>query len=101
MTRPTRLASKVYDANNHTADTQCWQKWFWCRIHWWPRFDGATGQQVFADQARTYVATGEKWYEPYPLTVNRKVNDVWVSVVVHCGPGTFYPKPANNRSYAK
>jgi hypothetical protein len=76
----------VYDVNNHQVDTPCPQKWFWCRIHWWPRFE----------------STGEKWYEPYPLTVNRKTStNGWSSVTVYCGPGTFYPKPATNRSYRK
>ena len=77
--------SYVYDAANHSANTFCPQKWFWCRIHWWVRF---------SDQG--------KWYEPYPLTVNRKDADgVWSNTEVHCGPGTFYPKPISNRSYAK
>lgn len=76
----------VYDPENHTVDTPCPQKWFWCRIHWWPRFE----------------SNGEKWYEPYPLTVNRKTEEgTWVNTVVYCGPATFYPKPATNRSYAK
>jgi hypothetical protein len=76
----------MYDAETHNADTPCPQKWFWCRIHWWTRFSGH----------------GEKWYEPYPLTVNRKrADDTWVSTQVYCGPGAFYPKPVSNRSYAR
>lgn len=75
----------VYNKDDHTADTPCLGKWFWCRIHWWTRFEN----------------TGEKWYEPYPLTVARKVDESWITVEVHCGPGTFYPKPAKNRSYSK
>jgi hypothetical protein len=74
----------VYDAQTHTAATPCPQKWFWCRIHWWTRFGG----------------NGEKWYEPYPLTVNRKDCDgTWINTQVYCGPGTYYPKPPYNRSY--
>lgn len=85
MTKPARFQGYGYDKDNHTPDTPCPQKWFWCRIHWWPRFE----------------TTGEKWYEPYPLTVNRKISDTWVNTQVYCGPGTFYPKPAGNRSYTK
>lgn len=76
----------VFDKDTHNADSPCPQKWFWCRVHWWPRFGDS----------------GDKWHGPYPLTVNRKTEDyTWVSTQVHCGPGTFYPKPANNRSYSK
>lgn len=85
MSKPTRFASKVFDPDNHTVDTPCYQKWFWCCIHWWPRFE----------------PTGEKWYEPYPITVNRRAGEQWEHIVVYCGPGTFYPKPAHNRSYSK
>jgi hypothetical protein len=84
--KPARFQAYVYDKDTHTADTPCPQKWFWCRIHWWPRFE----------------TTGEKRYEPYPLTVNRKDHDDnWTQTVVYCGPGTFYPKPAGNRSYGR
>jgi hypothetical protein len=81
--KPRRFTPHVYDSDKHDADTACPQKWFWCRIHWWPRFS----------------EIGEKWYEPYPLRVNRKVSEDWVTTEVHCGPGTFYPKPIGNRSY--
>lgn len=75
--KPARFVAHVYDPDNHTADTPCPQKWSWCRIHWLTRFE----------------ANGEKWYEPYPLTVNRKASDgTWVSTVVHCGPCVYYPK---------
>lgn len=83
--KPARFQAHVYDAETHRASTPCPQKWFWCRIHWWPRFNDDR----------------EKWYEPYPLTVNRKVDDQWVHTQVHCGPGTFYPKPPGNRSYVR
>lgn len=83
--KPVRFAAHTYDRATHAADTPCKQTWFWCRIHWWTMFE----------------TNGEKWYEPYPVTVNRKVDDVWTTTMVHCGPGTFYPKPEGNRSYAK
>jgi hypothetical protein len=49
-----------------------------------------------------FEKNSEKWYDQYPLTVNRKNgDDTWTRLVVYCGPGTFYPKPADNRSYRK
>lgn len=86
--KPARFQAHVYDKATHTADSDCPQKWFWCRIHWWTMFE----------------SNGEKWYARYPLTVNRNLQDnpaIWSKTVVYCGPGTFYPKPANNGSYAK
>lgn len=60
----------------HVYEDPCYNQ-VWCRLHWWPGFDGM----------------GAPIHMAYPFTVRIPSSRYgWQPIDVHCGPGAFYPK---------